>query len=83
MPYAVEDPESTHDTEETSALFVVVASYPVSVRTIELALPVPHTTDPAAVPYAAPTAKVPMLPSAVTVVGPVNATAAVRPVGNV
>jgi hypothetical protein len=62
---------------------VVVASYPLSVRTIELVLPEPHTTDPAAVPYAAPTANVPMMPSAVTAVGPVNATTDETPVGSV
>ena len=83
MPYAVDVPESTHDSAEISALLVVVASTPLSVRTIELVLPVPHTTVPAAVPYAAPTARVPRVWSAATVVGPVNLTTDDSPVGNV
>jgi hypothetical protein len=56
----------------------------VSVRTIELVLPAPQTVrpvGPAAVPYAAPTASVPMVASATGKPAPVNAMAAVRPVG--
>jgi hypothetical protein len=86
VPYAVDVPESTHDSaalDAISALLVVVASKPLSVRTIELVLPVPHTTAPAAVPYAAPTARVPRVWSAATVVGPVNLTTDDSPVGNV
>ena len=85
VPYAVDEPESTHVTALalTSVAFVVVASYPVSVRTIELVLPAPQIARPvapAAVPYAAPTASVPMVSS---IPVPKNLTAAVRPVGNV
>ena len=85
VPYAVDVPESTHDSAVVfiSVVLVVVASYPVSVRTIELAFPVPHTADPAAVPYAAPNASVVIDASDALVVGPVNATTDDSPVGNV
>jgi hypothetical protein len=53
VPYAVPvATESTHVTAPVriSVVFVVVASNPVSVSTIELVFPAPHTTEPAAVP---------------------------------
>ena len=82
MPYAVDVPESTHDNSEISELLVVVASYPVSCRTIELVLPVPHTTVPAAVPYAAPTASVVSDASAAPIAfEPEKRAVAVTPVG--
>ena len=85
MPYAVDVPESTHDSAAVliSVLFVVAVSKPLSVMTIELVLPVPHTAVPAAVPYAAPTARVPRVWSAATAVGPVNSTTEDSPVGKV
>jgi hypothetical protein len=53
VPYIADVPESTHVTAAialNSVRLFVVASHPVSVRTTELALPVPHTVEPAAVP---------------------------------
>jgi hypothetical protein len=55
VPYVV--PVATESTQRTdpgpaliSVALAVVASYPVSASTIELALPAPHTTEPAVVP---------------------------------
>jgi hypothetical protein len=85
VPYTVDVPESTHDSAAAliSVALVVVASKPLSVRTIELVLSLPHKTAPAAVPYAAPTARVPRVWSAATAVGPVNLATEVSAVGNV
>jgi hypothetical protein len=52
VPYAVEVPELTHVTAPLliSVVLLAVASNPVSVSTIELVFPAPHTTEPAVVP---------------------------------